>query len=368
MKSRHDIGWHRIVRYLTGEYASEEEEELQAWIVEDAKRARRVDELKQIWDATTRPVPPRDVDAAWREVKEKLQRKKGPQEAPASPQQRSQSPNGRNTRASKRSSRSRWQPLFRGAAVLGIVAVTALLTVFLLKEPGLGLSSAEEKVFTTEEGQRAVVQLSDGSKVHLNVDSRLVLSEEFDTGRREVHLKGEAYFEVTEAADRSFVVRIEGATVEVLGTAFDVRSYADDEERRVAVSKGNVALRSQQAETKDTVLLGARQLGVIAGRHVQVIRRGVDLSQELAWKEGKLVFADAPFDEVTRKLERWYDLHIEMQVTPEEVDRLNATFDDESVGAALKAVAAGLDLRYRRNGRTVVFYREGRAPARSARK
>jgi ferric-dicitrate binding protein FerR (iron transport regulator) len=78
----------------------------------------------------------------------------------------------------------------------------------------------------------------------------------------------------------------------------------------------------------------------------------------MGWTEEKLVFRNASFDDVLRRLGRWFDLDIQIQVDPGAVDRLNATLDGKSPDETLKAVAAALELRYRREAETVVFYRE----------
>jgi ferric-dicitrate binding protein FerR (iron transport regulator) len=87
------------------------------------------------------------------------------------------------------------------------------------------------------------------------------------------------------------------------------------------------------------------------------VRRGADLSRELAWTEGKLAFRDAPFEEVVRRLRRWYDLRIETELVSEAVGRLNATVDGKSPEHTLRAIAAALDLKYERDGQTVTYYR-----------
>lgn len=355
MKSRHDIDWHRLVRYLTGEYAPGEEEETQEWIVDDEERARVMDELNRVWKATDEQAPPRDVEAAWQKIRKEL-RSEGEMKQKGLRSER-QGPPPRDPRLSVRRSRSR-RRFFRVAVAVGLVTIMALLSIFLLRKSRLVSPSTDARVFTTEKGQRAAIRLADGTQVHLNVDSRLTLSaEEFATGRREVHLEGEAYFEVADDANRPFIVHSEGATAEVLGTAFDVKAYASDKEVQVAVTEGKVALRPGQPGTQDTVLLRPRHLGVVSGQQVQAVHRDVDLSGQLAWKEGRLVFRDAPFSEVTQKLERWYDLRVKAGVASAEVDRLNAEFDDESLGETLQAVAAALGLQYEQDGRAVTFYR-----------
>lgn len=360
MKTPQHSDWHRLVRYLTGEYAPEREEDVQSWIVDDSERARRMDELKRVWEATRSDPTPRDVDAAldamWDRLSTETDRgdvEQGEQEAADGGKRRVSRRS--QVRKSRHRGRSRWKYSARTAAIVGSVMALALLWTLAFGSAEPDAPSAEGKTFSTAEGQRATVRLSDGSEVYLNVDSRLTLDKDFDSARRVVHLEGQAYFSVTPSVDRPFVVQSAGATVEVLGTTFDVKAYPDDDETQVAVEEGKVTLRRSQAMPEDTVVLEALHLGTISGQHLQTTREGVDLARHLAWTKGKLVFDDAAFDEVVRKLQRWYDVRINTENVPADVDRLNATFTDESLEEVLTAVAVGLDLQYTRRGETVAF-------------
>ena len=381
MEEHPEKDWRRLTRYMSGEHPHDEEEALQAWIVEDEKRARLMDDLKQVWDATERPAVSRNAEAAWQKLSPKLGRSEFDMreeerglDAPVEEQALQVSgfaPSSKRPRY-RRPRRS----FSRRTAAVAVIATAALLTA-LLWAP-LGSSPAEgTQVFATERGQRATLRLSDGTQVRLNVDSRLVLPAVFDTGeRREVRLEGQAYFEVARDAARPFLVHTPRATVRVLGTAFDVQAYADDEEVQVAVTEGEVTLEpeekalgpafsgapsdeeqpSERGQRRSALVLRPRQLGVVSEGRLLAVRQGIDLAGQMAWTKGQLVFEDAPFSEVVRKLERWYDLRIEApHVTPEEVDQLNATFDDEPLREAIQAVAAALDLQYERDGRVILF-------------
>jgi ferric-dicitrate binding protein FerR (iron transport regulator) len=330
-----------------------------------------MDELKQVWDVTHDPPESRDVDAAWNEIKDQMvadaptaseqdtDLKRSSADPPA--ERSLDQDEERATRPIRpRRRRGGWHLFLRVGAFAGVIVVAVLLSFLFLNE---GLShDGQTRTFSTKPGERATIHLSDGSKVRLNVDSRLTLPADFDEGTREVTLTGEAYFEVTRDTTRPFVIRAHDATVEVLGTTFDVKAYADDHERQVAVAEGAVALRSEQAGTQDTVLLRAQHLGIVSGPHIQTFREDTNIEHRLAWTRGQLVFEDARFREVHRRLERWYDVQVETQVNPRTVDRLNASFDEEPVGEAIKAIAAALDLQYQRDDRTILFYRPGQDP------
>ena len=125
---------------------------------------------------------------------------------------------------------------------------------------------------------------------------------------------------------------------------------------QVAVARGEVSLRASSAAVRDTLVLRARHLGLLSSGGLQTLRHA-DLDRLLAWTEGRLVFHDAALDEVARQLERRYDLHVELAVSPAAVDVFNAEFDDDvPLGEILNGIAVALNLRYTRDRGDVTFH------------
>ena len=146
----------------------------------------------------------------------------------------------------------------------------------------------EFKAFSTKFGQRANVTLEDGTIVHLNVGSELRIPLHFDDVQRLVTLKGEAFFEVTKDSLHPFVVNMPRASVQVLGTKFDVRAYPDDKEISVVVKEGKVQF-SPIDKTYGKVILTSDEKG-----HFDTetgLREGnVYADRYLSWMDNKLVF------------------------------------------------------------------------------
>jgi transmembrane sensor len=230
------------------------------------------------------------------------------------------------------------------------------------------VSAQAREIFRTEEGERATIRLSDGTRAELNVNSRLTLPETFGTDRRVVKLKGEAFFEVVPDSTRPFIVQAGGTVTQVLGTEFGVRAYPEDAGAKVVVSEGRVTLglddehagrKEEEQESKD-VMLTARQRARFLRSGERAIHRESDLSQHLAWMEEEIVFDGASFDKVTRVLERWYSLDIaleEEEASPS--GHLNSRFSGESqdLREVLNVVATAFRLKYERQGKKVIFRR-----------
>lgn len=334
-----------LTRFVVGECTDEEREEINHWMSLNPEHRRRVERLINIWNVTGPVQSEWDTAAAWKRVQQRIR------------------PDVRLARADRppRPARDyrirRHTPIvFRTLAILALVGIVTVLMIGLPEKTDVAVTAPPVKVFETGKGQRATITLADGTEIRLNVMSRLVVPESFREDARQVTLEGEAHFDVASDPDRPFRVTMRDAVVEVLGTAFTVRSYEDEEDVQVVVSEGRVLLQAA-AEPSSSATLAPNDLGVVRKGELRPVRHNVNLDLYMAWLEGRLVFVDAPFDYVADQLERWYDLDVEVQVPTEEIKLLNVRFTTESVREILNVIAATLDLKYEGDERRVVFYR-----------
>ncbi|MGH7357650.1 MAG: FecR family protein [Candidatus Rokuibacteriota bacterium] len=218
----------------------------------------------------------------------------------------------------------------------------------------------------TSVGQRAIVQLTDGTQLTLAPRSRLRYARDFGERSREVHLEGEAYFDVPHDTTRPFRVHTRGVLTEDLGTAFAVTAYPDEATTTVLVASGRVATRRTDdaagaatdrvgSAAPRAVVLDRGDLARLSGTGGVLVTRGVDVERHLAWTTGTLVFDSAPLGEVIRTLARWYDLDVRLTDRALAARPLTATFRHEPVSQVLDRIALTLDLRVERDGRSVLF-------------
>ncbi len=340
--------WKLAAKYVAGEASEQEIDRLRACVESDPVRRDLLAEAEQAWEYEGKHDTLHvDAQAAWNRLERRIAvERKGLQPSSGSVH------GNRFDRPARRSRHAARRRLRLTAGAAGIV-LAAILAVLLWPGP-------EPEIISTATGERRAVELADGSRVLLNAESRLTLIDPFGSDTREVHLEGEAFFEVAPDEQRPFLIHTHAGVIQVVGTAFGVDAYADEGHVRVAVAEGAVALRLRNAlETaeEDTVVLRPRQLGVLADQRLVELHRGVDLAPYLAWREGRLVFEDAPFPVVVRRLERWYGLHIDAS-SLDQVDRLNAVFDQESASDVIHDIALALGLDYEHAGDRVRFFRE----------
>ena len=166
--------------------------------------------------------------------------------------------------------------------------------------------SAEMQVLTIPRGRCFKIVLGDGTEVWLNAESRLHYPSQFTDSEREVFLEGEAYFKVRSDEKRPFVVNAGGLRTYVLGTEFNVRSYADNPQF-ITLVEGSV--RVDNVSTDEVVDLMPGQ-GVTLNSEGDFVVRDVDTYGITQWKDGYFYFNNVPLSDIVKDIGRWYNVDI----------------------------------------------------------
>ena len=217
----------------------------------------------------------------------------------------------RNTekgRKAKRTALSFKHPIVREALKIAAVAIIMLTC-------GLYYNVSEKKellsavnTITVPAGQRVNLKLSDGTVVWLNARSEIVYPAVFADSKREVKLDGEAYFEVTHAAERPFVVHTKKCNVEVLGTKFNVEAYSDSEDFVTSLMEGSVSVTDNSRPSSAPVLLKPKQEAFMKDGSLQVLAIGN--YDHFRWRDGLVCFENVMFGELMRRFEKCYGITI----------------------------------------------------------
>ncbi|WP_316834660.1 FecR family protein [Pedobacter nutrimenti] len=185
--------------------------------------------------------------------------------------------------------------------------------------PG-GASIAEMNRIETPRGGNYKISLPDGTMIWLNAASTLTYPISFNgRGERRVKLSGEAYFEVSKDRSKPFLVESNGQVVEVLGTHFDVRCYADDNETRTALLEGSVRLITPpvgppslntvgKSVAQRSVVLKPGDMALNLGAKIGV--RQADVVSAVAWKDGEFSFRNESMENIMKQISRWYDVEV----------------------------------------------------------
>lgn len=216
-----------------------------------------------------------------------------------------------------------------------------------------------------------MVVLPDHSKVWINSDTRLNYDESFGKGLREVTLEGEAYFEVEKNKDLPFIVHTSNMDVKVLGTAFNVRSYANEANAQTTLVRGSVQIKLLNKEAGKKIMLRPNEKVIVrnAAYHavdapdtaevavVAVNRNGADsLIYETQWVSNKLAFENERLEHMLPVLERWYNITIIMKRKAPVQRTFSGVFDNDSIDDVLKTLKLTMGFDYRKDNSLVYIF------------
>jgi transmembrane sensor len=182
---------------------------------------------------------------------------------------------------------------------------------------GTAVQSVYNTLFNPRGSKPVSLTLSDGSKVWLNSESTLRYPTSFTGTERTVEISGEAYFEVKKNLLSPFRVSIAGrGTVEVLGTHFNINSYADELNTRITLLEGSVRIGITAAYRNMVVIQPGQQAlypNVSPVPAAISVKNNVDLAAVMAWKNGYFNFDNSDLYAVMRQLSRWYDIQVQYE-------------------------------------------------------
>jgi len=216
-------------------------------------------------------------------------------------------------------------------------------------------------------GSKSKVTLPDGSTVNLNSGSILSYPASFDNATRNVTVQGEAYFEVKKDPSHPFYVKASGVTVRVLGTKFNVKSYPEEETVEMTLVTGKIELyaSNQKINEKNRILALAPNEQAIfkvkksANDSIESIKlnQHVDVIPIISWKDNRLMFKDDKFWDLAQKLERWYNVSIDIQDEKLKSMAFSGVFVKETIEQSLSALKLAAPFRYKMEKNQIIISR-----------
>lgn len=277
-------------------------------------------------------------------------------------------------------------PLFLAAGLLG----------FFFRNIATDNSAVTYTVVYSHGGQKTEVTLPDKSKVWLNANSSLKYASTFDKKHRSVLLVGEAFFDVTHDPENLFVVNTSTALkINVHGTTFNVKAYADEDVIETTLVKGKITIEGiaiKGSESKEIVMVPNQMFKYykssteVAVHSVNTLSSAtepapednkrentrkvaaIELDQQIdvipitAWKEGRLVFHDEPFESLAIKLERWYNVEIHFDDPAIKSIHFSGTFEKENINQVLDymQITTPIDYSMKLNKITIRYHNKNK--------
>ena len=237
--------------------------------------------------------------------------------------------------------------LMRAAAACFVIAAVGGAVFYSLPPSG-------ERSYETTVGGHETLTLGDGTKVELNTDTRVRVSQD----RRKVWLeRGEAYFDVVHDAARPFVVMVGDHRVTDLGTKFLVRQNASRVE--VSLFEGRAKLDSvaDWAPHRSAMLVPG-DMAVATTNSMSVTKKPEKiLTSELGWRRGVLVFRHASLAEAAAEFNRYNRRKLVIEDAAAARLTIDGTFQADNIEDFTRLAQLVLGVRTENRGSEIAIMR-----------
>lgn len=345
-----------IARYLSGECSRVEETKIEQWVESDPVNTSLMEDFRQIWKASDKKyedfVENFDPKEDWEVLRKRMKNSRT--------EVNEETPEATVLQLNKRSksSGSRYTFVLRVAAIILFASLIGIVMYQNIEQQPPEIVEPALREIAMEKGQRGNITLSDGTKVTLNAESKIILPDVFKTDKREITLKGHAFFDVSHNPDRPFIIHTDKALVQVLGTSLDIRSYPEDSTVRVVVKDGRVSLKSNKKCVEEDAVLAAGERGQLDLSNDRITTSKVeDLDLFLSWTKGYLKFKNTPMKDVAQELQRKYDIEITFEQANLKELRLTAELKSRTIQHNLDVIATSLGMEYKMDQQVITFFK-----------
>ncbi len=230
---------------------------------------------------------------------------------------------------------------------------------------------------STRQGSKSKIQLPDGSVVWLNAGSKLTYNKEYGQQIREVTLTGEGYFDVMKNKEKPFIIHTSNINIKVLGTAFNVKAYPEDKQTETSLIRGSIEVTIKNRPDNKIILSPNEKLIVeneffikkeAEKNDSKYAQPAISINKlkhnpvdsavaETQWIDNKLVFNDESFAELAIRMERWYDVDIEISDPLLLQKRMTGNFEKETIEQAVEALKLMIPFKHEQTGNKIIIHR-----------
>ena len=337
-----EINWELLAKFLNHEASDQEKREVEERIETDPVFRETVESVKLAWpkNQKTEQMNEFKTDMAWEKVKERID-------------QESQKQAGPGHRQISHGTGIVFSPIFRIAAAVVIIMGLGYAGYRFFIQPGNVMQGTV--IANNDRGKAVESVLPDGTTVFVKSNGK-VRYNLGESGNRIVHLKGEAFFDVSSNPDQPFIVETGKARITVLGTSFSVHHDEEKNQVDVFVESGNVLLSDNESIDK-AILLEPGDIGTLS---LHEIKKEVNTNENyLAWKSGKLVFRETELNKVIDDLNRTYSTYVIHGDTKISDCTFTGTFYNQPVDSVIQVLGTVFNLQIEKTRSKIVLSGEG---------
>jgi transmembrane sensor len=316
-----------LVKYLLQEATPAENRQVEGWIAADATNRRYFEHFKLIWDKSRELAAQSTVneESAWERFQQRVS-------------------------TGNTSSQGRVRSLNRGLSgwqVAAMLLLTGAIIAMIYYFNGNAGRDTPVTLAATNTSQ--VDTLPDGSVITLNRHSSLNYAGAFNKKSRTVELQGEAFFNVTPDKNKPFIVNVNGITVTVTGTSFNIKTQGIKTE--VIVETGTV----QVSNHKQTIALTPKEKVTVIHPD-SVLTKEQETDQLYSYYRNKIFVCDrTPLWKFIQVLNEAYDTHIVIESSEKRSEPYTATFIDQPLDSILNIMAPSMNLTVTRTNSTIIL-------------
>lgn len=320
-----------LFKYVTGQANSDETKAVQQWMLESEVRKKELARLKNIWiisgleNEIDQQDKQKEIERIWNLIRQMNPGKK---------------------------EKTHRINLFRFAAGIALLIGISGTVGYFISNNRSNSKPVYTEIFVPK-GERSTVILPDGSTVQLNSDSHLKYTAAMSSGKRQINLEGEGYFQVRHDESRPFVVETPSVKIEVLGTSFNVSSYPNDSLTTTYLQSGKVKITDQKG---DGIQLSPAEAYVFNRITQESQKIKIQDKRFTDWTQGILTVNGETIGELAKKLERRFNITINFGDQDVKNHVYSGSIKDEDLNTLLEALTFASSIDYQRKGNTITLF------------
>ncbi|MCW3805503.1 FecR family protein [Plebeiibacterium marinum] len=313
-----------IIDHLTGE--QNPSDELNEWKNQSPENDKTLSDFQKIWRATDFVSNMQKFDSkhAWRKVGATILREQK-----------------RKTNFQK--------AIYAFSGMAASLILVFSLTIF--NQPNI--NHQNPITLSTENGSKAEITLPDGTEVTLNSGSSISYLSNLSDGIRDVSFSGEAFFKVAKSKVPFVVQTASGMKLKVLGTQFNLSTYAENNHIETTLLEGKVELTSPNG---NNLILEPGQMGSYNQSTQNLAYKIGTPSHEIGWLNNKIYLDNTSLESLTSLLERQFNVQILLVPTKLGTDiHYTGVLEEKTITDILDALTQLSDIKYKIKGTEIII-------------
>ncbi len=233
------------------------------------------------------------------------------------------------------------------AFLIIVIGIGAVIYTSGTKNP----SSEMVQLNTANDANTLIKTLADGSVIYIAQNSEFSFPKEFESMSRNVALNGEAFFDIAPNPLKPFIIETDEATIEVLGTAFNVKDQQNNG-FELCVDRGKVKVTLKKDPTHPQLVVAGEKVN---SSNNNLVKSKYVANSQSAWYKQRMHFKDEKLQNIVSVLNRNFNTSF---VIPEAETRnreITVTFNRETEETMTELICLTLNLKSQKINGSVVL-------------